>query len=236
VRTLGLRGEDLLLAAWNAGGVPLVGASALAPILTLGDAPDPVAGAVQLLAVVGAIVAIATRPSGAIPTPAPFGTNARLGFIGPLVGAIAFVAGSASAYLGVGVDGLVVGTAFIIIVAAMVLGDRLPVIDPGLRRALILPFILVAAGIFDAFAAEVLGGLDVGELIGALTVDETGFGLFVVGMLVAGLAAFYASLVVAPRLLVDPEPADGCLAWPLRFVLYLVSAALGIGWLAAIAA
>jgi hypothetical protein len=53
---------------------------------------------------------------------------------------------------------------------------------------------------------------------------------------IAGLAAFYASLVVAPRLLVDPEPADGCLAWPLRFVLYLVSAALGIGWLAALAA
>jgi hypothetical protein len=236
VRTLGLRGEDLLLAAWNAGGVPLVAASGLAPILALGDAPHPLAGIVQLLAVVGAIVAIATRPSDANPTPRPFGSDARLGFIGPLVGAIAFVAGSASAYLGVGVDGLVVGTAFIVIVAAMVLGDRLPVIDAGLRRALILPFILVAAGIFDAFAADILDGLDVGQLLAALTVDETGFGLFVVGMLVAALAAFYASLVVAPRLLVDPDPADGCLAWPLRFVLFLASAALGIGWLAALAA
>jgi len=49
--------------------------------------------------------------------------------------------------------------------------------------------------------------------------------------------AFYASLVVAPRMLVDPEAvAGGCLVWPLRFVLYLVSAALGIGWLAALAA
>ena len=236
MRPLGIRVEDLLLAAWNAAGVPLVATAGLAPIITLGDAPNPGAGVVQLLAVVGAIVAIGTRPAGAIPGPEPLGTKSRYGFIGPLVGAMAFVAGSASAYLGFGVDGLVVGTAFIVIVAAMAFGDRLPVIDAGLRRALILPFILVAAGIFDAFAADILAGLDVGQLIAELTVDETGFGLFVVGMVIAGLAAFYAALIVAPRVLVDPQPDEGCVAWPLRFVLYLVSAALGIGWLAAIAA
>ena len=44
-----------------------------------------------------------------------------------------------------------------------------------------------------------------------------------------------ACLVVAPRMLVDPEAIGGCLLWPLLFVLYLVSAALGIGWLAAVA-
>jgi hypothetical protein len=236
MRPLGLRVEDLLLAAWNAAGVPLATTAGLAPIIALGDDPNPVAGAVQLLAVVGAIVAIATRPSGTSAVPAPLGSDARLAFIGPLVGAIAFVAGSASAYLAIGIDGLVVGTAFIVIVAAMVFGDRLPVIDAGLRRALILPFMLVAAGIFDAFVADILAGLDVGQLVAELSVDETGFGLFVIGMIVAGLAAFYAALIVAPRALVDPQSDVGCLAWPLRFVLYLVSAALGIGWLAAIAA
>lgn len=53
-------------------------------------------------------------------------------------------------------------------------------------------------------------------------------------MLVAALAAFYASLVVAPRMLVDPEAIGGCLLWPARFVIYLVSAAVGIGWLTAL--
>jgi hypothetical protein len=236
VKARGIGAEDLLLAAWNAVGVPLVGAGALAPLLGLGDEPDPIAGIVQLLAVLGAIVAIATRPSGEPLAAAPFGVQARLGFMGPLMGAIAFVAGSASAYLGLGIDAPVVGTAFVVFVAAVLLGDRLPVIDVGLRRVLLVPFILVCAGIFDAFAADLLRDVDIGQLISSLRVDDTGFGLFIFGMIVAGLAAFYASLVVAPRLLVDPAPAGGCLVWPARFVLFLVSALLGIGWLAAVAA
>jgi hypothetical protein len=235
MRAFGLRAEDLLLAAWNAAGVPLVATAGLAPVISLGDAPDPVAGAVQLLAVLGAIVAVATRPTGSVAVAEPLGTDARLAFYGPLVGAVAFVSGSASAYLGLGIDGLIVGTSFMVITAAMVFGDRLPVIDAGLRRVLVVPFIAVCAGVFDGFAADILGDLDVPALIGALTVDETGFGLFIVGMLVAALAAFYAALVVAPRMLVDPESIGGCLTWPVRFVLYLVSAALGIGWLAALA-
>jgi hypothetical protein len=233
VSALALRLEDLLLAAWNAAGVPIVAATAMAPVLALGDSPNPAAGVIQLLAVLGAIAAVATRPTGSISIPAPVGgTDARLAFYGPLVGAVAFVSGSASAYLGLGIDGPIVGTSFLIITAAMVFGDRLPVIDAGLRRALVFPFIAVCAGVFNGFAAEIIGDLDVGQLIASLRVDETGFGLFIVGMLVAALAAFYASLVVAPRMLVDPEAFGGCLLWPVRFVLYLVSAALGIGWLA----
>jgi hypothetical protein len=233
MRPIGLRTEDLLLAVWNAIGVPLVAISALAPALTLGDEPNPAAGIVQLVAVFGMIVAVATRPTGSIASPEPLGTDGRLAFYGPLVGAVAFVAGSASAYLGLGVDGFVVGTSFLIITAAMVFGDRLPVIDAGLRRALVVPFIAVCAGVFNGFAADILADLDVGQLITSLTVDGTGFGLFIVGMLVAALAFFYASLIVAPRMLVDPQAiAGGCLLWPIRFVLYLVSALLGIGWLA----
>ena len=152
MRPTGLRTEDLLLAAWNAVGVPLVAVSVLGPVLTLGDEPDPVAGLVQMLAVLGAIVAVATRPTGSIPSAEPLGTDGRLAFYGPLVGAVAFVAGSASAYLGLGIDGFVVGTSFLIITAAMVFGDRLPVIDAGLRRALVIPFIAVCGGVFNGFA------------------------------------------------------------------------------------
>lgn len=234
MRTLGLRIEDLLLAAWNAAGVPIVALSGLSPIVELGDAPDPVAGTVQLVAVLLALVAVATRPTGSIDVGIPLGTDGRLAFYGPLIGAVTFVSGSAAAYLGLGIDGLIVGTSFLVITGAMVFGNRLPVIDAGLRRALVVPFIFVCAGVFDGFAADILGELDVPALIGSLTVDDTGFGIFIVTMLVAALAVFYASLVVAPRMMVDPEAVAGCLAWPLRFVLYLVSAALGIGWLAAL--
>jgi hypothetical protein len=231
VRARGLRIEDLLLAGWNAAGVPIVATTALGPILSLGDAPDPIAGIIQLGAVLGALVAVATRPTGSVPSPEPLGTDGRLAFYGPLVGAIAFVSGSASAYLGLGIDGLIVGSSFLLITATMVFADRLPVIDAGLRRALVLPFIAVCAGVFNGFAAEILGDLDVGQLIASLRVDETGFALFIVGMLLAALAVFYASLVVAPHMLVDPQAVEGCLLWPVRFVVYVVSAALGIGWL-----
>ena len=234
-RRLPLAAEDFALAAWNVGAVPLVSLGGFGQIVQLGDAPDPVAGWIQLVAVLAAIVAIATRPSGTpLPTVQTGTIDARFAFIGPLVFAIMFVAGSASSYLGLNLEGAVVGTAFVVIVAAMVLGDRLPTIDATLRRALLVPFVLVCAGIFDGFAAQLLGDINVADLITSLRVDQTGFGVFVVGMLLAGLAVFYAGLVVAPRALATPETRAGCLVWPARFALFVVSAVLGISWLTAI--
>ena len=40
MRAIGLRAEDLALAAWNVAGIPLFAAGSLAPILALGDEPD----------------------------------------------------------------------------------------------------------------------------------------------------------------------------------------------------
>lgn len=242
MRNLGLRIEDVTLAGWNLAGVPLIAAAGglLAAVLSLGDAPNPAAGALQLAAVAGAVVAIATRPAGVNGAPPPplrgaGSDGGRMAFIGPLAFAVAFVAGSASTYLGINVEGIVIAGGFGVITVAMVLGDRLPVIDARLRRALIFPFIAICAGIFNGFAADMLSGLEVGDLVRALTVDETGFGMFVIGMVLAGLAVFYAGLVVAPRVLIDPEPEHGCGAWPVRFALYVASAILGIGWLAVLA-
>ena len=234
MRALGLRIEDVALAGWNLVGVPLVMAGSLAPLLAFGGEPNSLAGVVQLLSVAGAIVAIATRPRGAPPPSAFPESEARFAFIAPLVGAITLVAGSAAAHLESDFDGLVIGLALVVTTAAMAFGDRLPVIDPGLRRAVIFPFIAICAGIFNGFAADLLEGMDVGQLVTAITVDETGFGLFLIGMIVAGLAAFYAALVVAPRVLVNPEQEHGCLIWPARFALYIASAVLGIGWLTAL--
>jgi hypothetical protein len=224
-----LRTEDGLLVAWNVAGVPLIAATALDPIIRLGEEPNTLAGVVQLLAVIGAIVAIATRPIGSGPNAQPipmFGFVAMVA--GPLIGGIAFVAGSASTYLGVAVDNLVIGIAFLATVAVMAFGNHLPVLDARLRRALVLPFILVTAGIFNGFAADLLEGLDPGFLAAATFSGEAGLALFLAIMVLGGLGFFYAALVAAPRILADPE-ASGF--WTLRFLLYVVSAVFGIGWL-----
>lgn len=231
-----VRGEDLLVAGWNVAGIPLLAMSAAAPVLELGDTPSFPAGMVQLLSVIGAIVAVATRPAGLPVAPGPGGgiPGTSLALMGPLTFAVALVAGSASGHLGLDLDGPLIGLAFLALVVVAVFGHRLPTIDAGVRRALILPFTLVSAGIFNGFAAELLADLDVPALISALTVDETGFGLFILTMLVGGLGTFYMALVMAPRVVVEPESTAGCVAWPIRFALYLVSAVVGIGWLTAL--
>lgn len=226
--------EDAALAGWNALGVPLVTLSALRPVVELGGQPNTLAGVIQLLAVVGVIVAIATRPTGAAPASANEPARTVLPYtIGPLIGGIASVAGSASTYLGVEIDGPAIALAGLALVAALALGDRLPVVDRNLRRVLVLPFIFVSAGVFNRFAADLLDGLRIATLGGRSLSADAGFALFLVGLLVGGLAVFYAALVAAPRQLADPEHGGG---WAVRFVLYLLSAILGIGWLTAIVA
>jgi hypothetical protein len=223
-----LRLEDAAIAGWNALGVPLVALSALKPVIELGAEPNVAAGIIQLAAVVAAIVAIATRPAGSAPLTAS-GNLASLPYlIGPLVGAIAFVSGSASAYLGITIDEPAILIAGLAIVAAMAFGDRLPVIDATLRRALILPFILICSGIFNDFAANLLSGLDIRDFVGASSSAEGGFVLFLGVLILGGLAAFYLALIAAPRALADPAHPG---LWPIRFLVYLLSAIFGIGWL-----
>lgn len=231
----GLRVSDVLLAGWNGVGIPLVAASSLLPVISLASEPNAAAGAVQLLAVIGAMLAIATRPRGSAAVPEAPPVDGRLAFLGPLVLAMMLVAGSAATYLALEIEGIVVAIAFIAILASLLFADALPVVDPVLRRLLIAPFIAICAGVFNGFAADLLRDVDIGSLVATLQVDDTGFAIFVLGMLLAGLAMFYASLVVAPRLIADPEADHGWIVWPARFVLYVVSALFGIGWLTAIA-
>ena len=222
--------EDGILAAWNVAAVPMLATGSAGALFAFGEGANPWAGVIQLLAVAGLIVAVATRPAGASVYRDPDGglQPFALVFIGPLVGGVAFVAGSASTHLGLQVDGLAVGAAFVAMVAAMAFGDQLPVINATLRRALVLPFILVAAGMFDRFAADIIGSVDLADLTGASLSQDGGFAVFIGLMLLGGLAAFYAALVAAPRTLADPSLAGW---WPLRFAVFVVSAVLGIGWL-----
>jgi hypothetical protein len=224
-----LRIEDGILAAWVGVVQPLVASTALGEA-----AASAAAGTLMMLAAAAAIVCLGTRPPdqprvtfGEVPAP-------RWLFAGPLVGALGLVAGEASDRLapaGAAWLGWLLPAAAIGAIAA---NRWLPVVPRAIRRALVLPFVLVCATFWNEFAAGVLDGIDVTQLTAAIGTEEASFVAFVVVLLLGGLAAFYTMLVVAPRELADPEPGSGW-RWALRFVVFLAASLTGIGWLRAIA-
>ena len=216
------RAEDIVLAAWNALAVPLAGS------LAVGDGPLPVLGAVQALAIVGVIVALATRT----PDAPPLSTESFRGWAlaGPLIGAVALVGDAAGDNLGVDVGLLGLG-AFVAVVAAFVLADHLPVLPAWQRRVAVAPFILVSSAFFTELAADLFDGVDVGSIARALfdgsaaPPELAAVAGFLVMALVFGSAVFYAMLVIGPRELAAPEPLAR--VWLFRYLLFLVSAVVG---------
>jgi hypothetical protein len=222
-----LRVEDLILAAWL--GLVAPGTDALiGPEVSEG----PIAGLVIVVATLMAIACLATRPPDQPRVRVTDeGQDAPRWIIaGPLVGAVALVSSTGFEHLGIGFD--LGGVVLLGAVAAIVANHWLPVLAPEWRRLLVLPFTLVAGSFFASFAADVLEGLDPSDLLGSIGMPDPTFAAFVVLMIVGGLAAFYAMLVVAPRQLADPE--DAGFRWVVRFALFLVASLFGIGWLGAL--
>lgn len=219
---LSLRGEDLALAAWNLVSIPVgvaLGGS------WSGSDPDPVVGVIEVLAILGVIVAIGTRTA----TELPIHADSFRGWIlaGPLVGATGLIGGNASDRLGLDL-GLLGAVTLLTIVGAFVFADRLPVLPELPRRLLTAPFILLAAAFFSDFIAGLLDGIDLGDL--AAAPQQLGIAVLLGFALLAASAVFYAMLVVAPRELAAPEPNPG--VWLKRFIVFVVTAVLGAGgWL-----
>ncbi len=227
-----LRAEDGVLAAWTLA-LPLVAGWFGSGSDPLDGGPNPLVGAIQLLAVGGAFAALLTRPPDQ-PSVRVGGTDApRWVICGPLVGGLAFATDGAASRLGLGSGDWVIGLSFVAIMIGTLAADHLPVVSAPLRRAFVVPFILVCAAYFNGFAAVFLGSLDIGQVLASAPAAGLGFGLFILGLILGGMAAFYAMFVVAPRELADPE-ASG-FRWALRFVLYVVASLAGIGWLAVVA-
>jgi hypothetical protein len=224
---LPLRGEDLALAGWNLVSIPVgvaLGGS------WSGSDPDPLVGIVELVAILGVIVAIGTRTPDAPPLQAEWFRGWILA--GPLVGATGLIGSNASDRLGLDLGILGVLT-LLTIVGAFVFADRLPVLPELHRRLLTAPFIFVTAGFFSDFIAGLLDDLDLDELAQALLSGSSTapaqlwIAAFLGFALVAAAALFYAMLVMAPRELAAPEPNPR--AWLTRFVLFLVTAVIGAG-------
>ncbi len=191
-------------------------------------APTPSIGLAELVAVGGAIAALLTRPP-AQPGVRIAGQDApRWVICGPLIGGLSLGAENAATNLGLASGGWLVGIAFLAILVGTMAADHLPVVQPPVRRLFAVPFILVSAAYFNGFAARFLGSIDIGQVAGSFAGADASFAAFVGVLLLGGMAAFYAMFVVAPRELADPE--DAGLRWVVRFVLFVASSLLGIGW------
>lgn len=236
-----LRAEDGVLAAWTFalpavggwfGALGSIGAGSIGPG-SIDAGPQPLVGLAQLVAVIGAIAALLTRP--------PDQPGVRIGgqdaprwvICGPLIGGLSLAADGAASNLGLNIGGWFVGFAFLAILVGTMAADRLPVVQAPVRRLFTVPFILVSSAYFNGFAAGFLGSIDIGQVVGSFVGADASFAAFVGILLLGGMAAFYAMFVVAPRELADPE--DAGVRWAVRFVLFLVSSLAGIGWLALLA-
>ena len=188
------------------------------------DTGRPLGGALELIAVVGALICLVTGRSDAPP-----GADSSIlgrGAVGPLVGGLLLVTFSASDGLGLaGTPATVVAVAIVAVVVVVRL--RWAAFSTSVRRALVTPFILVTGGIFWSILDSITGGQGV---IGSLTagLDLQGTGL-VVGLLALFSAVYYAMLVYAPRQVAESE--GGPLTWLVRYAVFLASVVVGISWL-----
>ncbi|MFI5261907.1 MAG: hypothetical protein ACHQZR_05080 [Candidatus Limnocylindrales bacterium] len=234
-----LRLEDVLLIVWVAcqpvvlralGHGPSASGSSSAGSsggLALLDGHDPLLGLVASLAVVGALVCLATHP-------APLGDGsvvavADRGTVGPLAGGMLLVGA-------VGTQNLfdTVGAGFAVVLVAIgvasLLPDALPPIAVPDRRALVTPYLLVAASLFNGLIGQ-LGGLF--DLRGLL---DQGLGPTLqalpvyVGFVLAFCGVYYLMLVYAPRQLATAD--GGVVAWLIRFATFVVAEVVVVTWLA----
>jgi hypothetical protein len=121
--------------------------------------------------------------------------------------------------------------AFVAVVTAFVLADRLPVIPEWQRRVAVTPFLLITTSFFTSLVADLVDGVEILAIARALFDGSTaapavaGVGAILLTALLAGSATFYAMLVVAPRELAAPEPLAR--VWLVRFAVFVVSAVVG---------
>lgn len=225
-----LRVEDLLLFGWLGLVQPLAFSGDGSGFSQLSQDGGTGAGLAYLAAAAGGLLCLGTRSLGE--TVVPIGTLASPQSYAalPFIGALAFFA-----VMGLERVGIADAEAALLPVAALITGclllrERTPLLAPRRRRALVTPFILLAAGIFNGSMAGVLGGVDAGEVFSSGL--GGGAGLFLVAVLVPVSLVYYLAFVFAPRQVAEREGSWP--AWALRYGLYLAGAVGGVGWLRAL--
>jgi hypothetical protein len=215
--------EDWLLVGWVALASPLL--YRVQGSAGLFDSGHPLAGFIDLVAVLGALACLAVRrPAADVARETSFVDR---GAVGPFVGGLLLVLISAFTALNAAqpVVLAVLAGAIVLLVLVRVLVPPLPAVA---RRALVSPFVMVTAGIFWSLTEGIVGGSTGGGAFGLDTVQllRTPPALL---FLAAFSAVYYAMLVYAPRQIADRE--GGIIAWGLRYTAFALSVILGLGWL-----
>jgi hypothetical protein len=227
-----LRIEDVLLFGWLVLVQPLIAG--------LGDGDGfgelwiqdaPLVGIVYLVAAAGAVVALATRSPGESQFDFESPNSPRSYALWPFMAALALIASIGAENTGMASAEAAFLPVAAVTVVSFVFYNKLPTLAPNKRRALMAPFVLVCAGIFNGTMADIFDSVDVGDLFQAAGGDvQALFG--VLALLLLFSLPFYMMFVFAPRQITESEGTWP--AWAARYGLFLVGAIVGVGWLAAI--
>ncbi len=216
--------EDLAMAGWVVVASPV--------LFRLGgdkgpfDAGQPLEGVLRLIAVLGVLLCVAARPA---PTTQGAGRVSILSSaaVGPLTGGLLLVAIGGFTALGLPSS----GTLVLLLVAAaamVVVRVAIPPLPLLARRLLVSPFVMIAAGIYWSLIAEVTAG-HAFSLTPQLVASDPHAVELIVGFLVAFSAVYFAMLIYAPRQVAERE--GGRVEWLVRYLAFVASILLGIGWL-----
>lgn len=188
------------------------------------NGPDLFVGLLDLLGILAFVACLAARSQPGVVS-GLVKSNDVLYAIGPLFGAFAFALDDMNEKLAL--EGTLAMVPLITgILVAILVRLVLPPLSAVQRRALVTPFILITSRFFGDFLSGMTEIFDLRELAAAAANpgDLSGAALLlVVGS--AGILVFYVMLVYAPRQVADKEGTAG--TWAVRFLLFLVSLALG---------
>jgi hypothetical protein len=190
------------------------------------DSGQPLEGLLRLGAVLGVLACLAARrkeDGGAAPPRSLLNSGA----VGPLTGGVLLV--TISGFIALGAPTPVVYAVLLVAAVGMIaIRVAVPPLSGFVKRALVSPFVMVAGGLYWTVIESVVGTPGVAAVRRSALVDphQAELALF---FLLAFSAVYYAMLVYAPRQIADRE--GGLVVWVLRYAAFVVSIALGIGWL-----
>lgn len=224
-----VRPEDLLLVAWILVVTPLLAtAQGGGRPFELAGEHSPLVGGLYLVVAAGAVACLLTRGSREpLPDLGPHltpRTYARF----PFMVAVSVIAGEGAESLGFRSGDPLMAAVFVAAIVGVMIPGRLPVLEPSVRRALVLPSVLVGTSIFEGFMAEIWEGITLREILAGFQGTEASFVAFILVLLAFASLAFYAMLVFAPRQVAEVE--GSWFVWGVRFALFLASVILGVGW------
>ena len=227
--------EDVLLSGWAAVAQPVLFQASAAPAGGLfATVENWLLGGLYLASGVGAVVAIVTRADGTRGSegdgPASDRERSlehRLSLIGPTAAGVFLVLLVGFDLLGAQLPDWLTGVVFVLTVVGAIAGSRLPAIPAPLRRLLVTPFVVAAAGLFDQGVATVAQVLDLSLIGPPQSREDWALVLTIAGIGIAVSWIFYSMLILAPRRLAG-DRADQW-TWALRYAVFVVSIVIGLG-------